>query len=238
MSTELVWNLPKKSAAKSNAERAWQTIVNKDRQCGGLNENRAPADRQPRVQQQTNNKLTGARHFSRKTFLHCFSRAPRTIIIRESTVDRGLALPLSRERSDACQCIKSRSRRPAFHPFLDTARSRSLFASLYANQAVFRKQSTARFARRRSEAECQYLPTVDLDPGIVRIAQAHEATERATRLVGYTSTETHLAPVETAGDPSTGSSDTTRGSRSGWSLRKWVGSRVRGEGRATTADAL
>jgi len=28
----LVWNFPKKSAAKSNAERAWQTIVNKDRQ--------------------------------------------------------------------------------------------------------------------------------------------------------------------------------------------------------------
>jgi len=26
----LVWNFPKKSAAKSNAERAWQTTVNKD----------------------------------------------------------------------------------------------------------------------------------------------------------------------------------------------------------------
>jgi len=25
-----VWNFPKKSAAKSNAERAWQTTVNKD----------------------------------------------------------------------------------------------------------------------------------------------------------------------------------------------------------------
>jgi len=29
---ELAWNFPKKSAAKSNAERAWQTTVNKDRQ--------------------------------------------------------------------------------------------------------------------------------------------------------------------------------------------------------------
>jgi len=26
----LVWNFPKKSAAKSNVERAWQTTVNKD----------------------------------------------------------------------------------------------------------------------------------------------------------------------------------------------------------------
>jgi len=28
----LVWNFPKKSAAKSNVECAWQTTVNKDKQ--------------------------------------------------------------------------------------------------------------------------------------------------------------------------------------------------------------